>query len=629
MRVFSVLGPAQSGKSTLVEALGGLEGRDRRFDVSDVVALHSFDYMDEPWVAIDVDGGSDALAYAGPALAASDAAVLCLPPDPDAAVLAAPYLRLVEEAGIPCILFINRMDNPNGRVREIVAALQVYCRHSIVLRQVPIREDGKVVGAVDLISERAWRYREGEQSALIELPDSEADREQEARAELLESLADYDDALLEQLIEDKLPASGEVFDIAAQVLQTHSLIPAFLGSASHGNGLHRLMKALRHEVPEVEVDKERLGADKDALAVGVFADVKKHIGKLVVLRAMGSGLKAGAMLDGHALGSLTELDAKTPVTTLEPGQIALAVKSEHLNPGLVFSAAGHSPLPAWTGSHPPSHRQLVTPAHERDDVRLSSALTRMADIDPGFTLSQDGLSGQAIVGTQGPQHMRRIVQKLAADFGLEVECTPVAADFRETIKKTVEYRYRHRKQSGGAGQFADVVIELKPLPRGTGFEFDETVKGGAVPRNFIPSVEHGAEEALQEGPEGHPVIDVRVTLMDGKHHSVDSSDFAFRMAGKAAVREAVKEAAPVLLQPVMKIEMHLPSVFVGDIVPTISTLHGQVLGFEANPDVAGWEVFNATLPAVARDGLYQALASATRGTGWARVGFDHYEEVRN
>jgi len=182
MRVFCVLGPSHSGKSTLIRALGGLDGQDRSFDISSVVSLHRFDYLGEPWAAIDVDGGGDALAYVGPALAASDAAVLCLPPDPDAAVLAAPYLRLVEEAGIPCILFINRIDSPSARVREIIAALQVYCRHTIALRQVPIREDGEVIGAIDLISERAWRYREGEPSALIELPASTADREQEARA---------------------------------------------------------------------------------------------------------------------------------------------------------------------------------------------------------------------------------------------------------------------------------------------------------------------------------------------------------------------------------------------------------------------------------------------------------------
>jgi elongation factor G len=629
MRVFCVLGPTHSGKSTLVQALGGLDGRARKFDISSVVSLHSFDYLGEPWAAIDVEGGGDALAYAGPALAASDVAVLCLPPDPDAAVLAAPYLRLVEEAGIPCILFVNRMDSPGARVRDIIAALQTYCRHGIILRQVPIREEGEVVGAVDLISERAWRYREGEPSALIELPAATTAREQEARAELLESLADYDDALLEQLIEDKQPANAEVFDLAAQVLQSHALISVFLGSASHGNGLVRLMKALRHEVPEIEVDKKRLGAGGDALAVAVFADVKKHIGKLVVLRALGAGLKAGDKLGGAALGNLTELDAKTQALSLEPGQIVLAIKSDHLVPGQIYGAAGKSDLPEWAASRPAGYRQILTPAHERDDVRLSSALARLAEIDPGVTLEQDEQSGQAVVGTQGPQHLRRITEKLETDFGLKVECERVEAEFRETISKQVEYRYRHRKQSGGAGQFADVVIALTPLARGVCFEFDDLVRGGAVPRNYIPSVAHGAEDALLTGPQGHPVVDVRVTLKDGKHHSVDSSDFAFRTAGKIAVRDALKLAGPILLQPVIRVEMHLPSVFVGDIAPTISTLHGQVLGFEANPDAVGWEVFNALLPAVARDNLFRALASGTRGTGWAVITFDHYEEVRS
>ncbi|MEM9125565.1 MAG: elongation factor G, partial [Pseudomonadota bacterium] len=243
MRVFTVLGPSQSGKTTLVEAISRLDGRSTIFDVSGTVHLHGFSYLDEPWCAIDVDGGGDALAYVGPAMAISDAAVVVVPPDPDAAVLCAPYLRLVEEAGIPCFLFINRMDNPNGRIRDIIAALQTYCTHHIALRQVPIREGDTIIGAVDLISERAWKYQEGQPSALIELPQSVEDREQEARTELLETLSDFDDHLLEQLIEDKQPPSAEVYDLAAQVLQKNQLIPACLGTASQGNGLTRLMKA--------------------------------------------------------------------------------------------------------------------------------------------------------------------------------------------------------------------------------------------------------------------------------------------------------------------------------------------------------------------------------------------------
>ena len=628
MRVFTVLGPSQSGKTTLVEAISRLDGRPTTFDLSGTVHLHGFSYLDEPWCAIDVDGGGDALAYAGPAMAISDAAVVVVPPDPDAAVLCAPYLRLVEEAGIPCFLFINRMDNPNGRIRDIIAALQTYCSHHITLRQVPIREGETIVGAVDLISERAWKYQEGQPSALIELPQSVADREAEARTELLETLSDFDDHLLEQLIEDKQPPSAEVYDLAAQVLQNHQLIPACLGAASHGNGLTRLMKALRHEAPEFDIAADRDAAPEAARAIAGFADVKKHIGKIIVLRGLGEGIKAHDPLGGETVGNLTALDAKTQIDGLKAGEIGLAVKSDHLNPGNIYDSSGSTPLPDWATAHPVAYRQVVSPAHERDDVRLSNALSRLVEIDPGLTLEQDELSGHAVLGSQGPQHMRRVVAKLAEDFGIEIETSPVETAYRETIRATVEHRHRHRKQSGGAGQFADVVISVPPLPRGSGFQFDEVVKGGAVPKNYIPSVEQGAVDALAQGPEGFPVVDVKVTLHDGKHHNVDSSDFAFRTAGKNAVREALPQAKPVVLQPILNAEIHVPSAFVGDLVPTISSLQGQVLGFEGNPNAPGWEIFNAKLPAVAEDELHRTLASATRGTGWVKLQFDHYEELR-
>lgn len=628
MRVFTVIGPTQSGKSTLVEAISRLDDRPTVFDLSATVQLHGFSYLGEPWCAIDVNGGGDALAYVGPAMAISDAAVVVVPPDPDAAVLCAPYLRLVEEAGIPCFLFINKMDSPGGRIRDIVSALQTYCRHGIALRQVPIRDGDQIVGAVDLISERAWKYQDGGPSALIEMPAAIQDREQEARADLLETLSDFDDHLLEQLIEDKQPPSEEVYSIAAQVLQNHQLIPAYLGVASHGNGLTRMMKALRHEAPEFDIAADRDMADEQACAIAGFADIKKHIGKIVVLRGLGEGVKAHDSLGGDTVGSLTALDAKTQIAGLEAGQIGLAVKSDHLEPGRIYDASEASPLPDWALSHPPGLRQLITPVHERDDVRLSNALSRLAEIDPGLVLSQDETTGHSVLGSQGPQHMRRVAAKLEEDFGIEIAAEPVETAYRETIQKPVDHHYRHRKQSGGAGQFADVVISVQPMPRGAGFEFDEVVKGGAVPRNYIPAVAHGAEEALQQGPNGFRVVDVKVTLKDGKHHAVDSSDFAFRTAGKAAVREALPLGKAVVLQPVLKAEIHIPSVYVGDLVPTISSLQGQVLGFENHPDAAGWEIFNALLPAVAEDELHRTLASASRGTGWAKLDFDHYETLR-
>ncbi len=626
MRVITVLGPSQSGKSRLTQAMAALEGGPKAtFDTSGAANLRLFSFMGEDWAAIDIAGGPDCIHAAGPALAASDAAILCVPPEAGAAELSAPYLRLIEEAGIPHVVFINRMDQDTERVRDIVAALQTYSAHSIVLRQVPIRDGGQVTGSVDLISERAWHYNEGQPSDLIEIPADLLDREQEARTELLESMADFDDALLEELIEDQKPMSDEVFDIATRLLQHGDVVPALMGSAEHGNGIFRLMKTLRHEAPEVQGVAERLGG---ALAVPALAENVLHMGKTVVIRALGPGIAAGAVLGGDRVGALTELDAKTPRKSVEPGDLALAVKSDHLSLGSAYDAGGATLLPGWSRPREPMHRRIVKPVHERDEARLSNALERITEIDTGVGLSHDERSGHAVLATYGPLHLRRITEKLAADFNIELAEETLLPAIRETVSKAVEKHYRHRKQSGGAGQFADVLIDLKPMPRGAGFSFTEVVKGGAVPRNYIPSVEAGVREALTEGPNGFPVIDVAVVLKDGKHHSVDSSDFAFKTAGKFAMKEAMADAGAKLLQPISEVQIHVPSIHAGSLVPLISAIKGQVLGFEGHPTAPGWDVFRAQLPAAMEDELFRQLGSATRGTAWFTATFDHYAEAR-
>lgn len=627
MRVFTVLGPSNSGKSKLVEALVGLDGSPgKALNVAGVASVQSFSFMGEPWAAIDIAGGSENLAPIGPALAASDIAVMCVPADVDAAVLAAPYMRMVEEAGVPCIIFINRIDAPQSRISEVVSALQAYSRHHIVLREVPIREGDAIVGFVDLVSERAWKFEDGKHSTLIEIPASVKDREEEARAELLESYADFDDTLMEELIEDKQPMVEEIYDIASKTMQHHDLVACFMGSAEERHGITRLMKSLRHDAPSVEVAGARLSGG--AVAIGALADVVKHLGKIVLLRAVGGAVAGGKELGGGNVGSITDLDAKTALGALEPGQLGLAVKSDHLSAGRAFAGGAAAGLPDWAHVHASSYRRIITPEHEKDDSRLLSALERLAEIDPGLVVSQDEKTGNPVLATQGPLHLRRMLAKIADDFGVSVQEARVPPALRETIRRGTEVQHRHRKQTGGAGQFADVVVELRPEARGSGFAFSETVKGGAVPRNYIPSVEAGARDALIEGPMGFPVVDVSVELKDGKTHAVDSSDYAFRTAGKNAIREALAEVGTVLLQPIMKIDIHVPSVFSGALVPLVSGMKGQVLGFEAHPSAAGWDVFQALLPMAAEDDLFSALAGATRGTAWFTSAFDHYQEAR-
>ena len=626
MRLITVMGPSQSGKTELVKRLAHLDGHAPKVEQAGHLALSRFTFLDEAWCAIDMAGGPEYARMAGAALLASDAAVLCVAPDPDEAVLAAPYLRAIEAAGTPCLIFINRMDAPKGRVRDIVSALQAYTSHALVLRQIPIREGGQVVGAVDLISERAWRYREGLPSVLVEMPQDESDREQEARAALLEHMSEYDDKLLEELIEDHEPAKGALFEIARRETQESVILPCFLGAASHMNGVTRLMKALRHEAPDVSGLRDRLGAGK-ALAVGFHAQNRKHLGKCVFVRALGQGVAQGAALGGATVGGLSELGGKSGHDHLAPGDLAIAVKADHLNAGFVYTAAGAEPAPDWAKGAPPAMARLLTPRHEKDDVRLSAALIKLAEADPALKLVQDETTGQALLSVQGPMHLRATLGHLSDGFGVEVEAQAPSPRYRETISSSVEEAYRHRKQSGGAGQFADVVMTVAPLARGEGFRFSEVVKGGAVPRNYIPSVEEGARDSLAKGPLGFAVIDVAVTLTDGKYHAVDSSDFAFRTAGRQGVKEALAKAGPVLLQPVDRVDIHIPSIYAGSMVSLISTLKGQVLGFDRDPACRGWDIFRALLPAAAEEELVAGLAAATQGTAWHETSFDHYEEL--
>jgi elongation factor G len=630
MRLFTVFGPSQSGKTTLVEALAALETHaPRRFEVPGVATASRFGFMGEDWTAIDVAGGTENLAAAGPALAASDAAILCAPADADAAVLSAPFLRMADAAGTPVLIFVNGVDRASDRISAVVAALQAYARHHVVLRQIPLRSGDGITGAVDLISERAWQYREGEPSALIELPPEALSREQGARTELLESFADFDDALLEQLIEDRKPMTGEVYDVASRTMQHADLIPAVIGSAVHRNGILRLMKLLRHEAPEVGIARDRLSRAGDAVALGVVGDVIKHLGKAVVIRALGDGVAQGERLGGASVGALVDLDARTQIPQMRPGEVGMTVKSDHLSLGRAYTPDGNVALPDWTRPHAPRFRRMLIPLHERDEARLSTAIERLAEVDPGLAYEQDERSGHFILAAQGPQHLRRLADKLAGGFGIELEQSPVPPSLRETVRAPVEWHHRHRKQTGGAGQFADVVIDLVPQQRGDGFRFEEQVKGGAVPRNHIPAVEAGVRDALLEGPGGHPVVDVSVVLKDGKSHSVDSSDFAFRTAGKNAVREAMASVGTITLQPIMRVRISAPSVFAGGLVPTISGLKGQVLGFDADPEATGWDTFDCLLPMAAEDALFNALASATRGTAWYAAVFDHYQEMRH
>jgi elongation factor G len=623
-RCIAVLGAAGSGKSTLVDRLCGLEGGTPPAAATYDTRAARFSFIGEDWAALDCPGSLEFMQQSMDALLAADAAVICVSPQPGHAVLAAPYIRLAESAGVPTFLLVNRIDEAEAPARSIVEALQSYSKHPVVLRQIPMREGGRIVGAVDLVSERAWRYREGQPSDLIEIPADLVAREHEAREEFLESLSDYDDWLMEELIEDRAPASGPVYSICARVLREGSVTPAFIGSALHGNGMFRLMKALRHETPGVEALAGRLGGAKAAV---FLARHRKHVGMTAYLRAL-ADIKPGDELGGNTLGPIATVgDAKpTPLTDARAGDVVAAIKSDHLRSGHLY-AAGEVAVPDW-------HRALssvlsigLKAQSNRDDAKLSEALHKLVVEDLSLSVSTDQETGAHVLAGQGTLHLRRARETMADDLGVPTVEAPIAPTLRETITRSADVHYRHKKQTGGAGQFADVKLKVSPGQRGDGFTFEQTIHGGSVPKNYIPAVETGARDATDRGPLGFPVVDVHVNLYDGQYHNVDSSDMAFRIAGRGGVREALEKASPVLLEPIYEVRFSVPSIFTGALNPLVSSRRGQVLGFDRETECEGWDLFRAQLPGTALDGLIADLRSITQGVGRYEAAFSHYQEL--
>ena len=625
-RCIAVFGPSAVGKSELVNRMAMLEENRPAASDSDDLRCVPFSFLGEDWTALDCPGSLEFAQSALDAALAADAAVIVASPDPDQAVLAAPWIRIAERCETPHLIFVNRMDECHHSVQDIIESLQAYSKQPIILRQVPIRENDKVIGSVDLVSERAWQYRKGERSELIEVPESLLERSDSGREELLENLSEYDDWLIEEIILDRVPATEAVYNICSRVLAENTVVPGFLGSASEDAGILRLVKALRHEAPKSEETRARLGG---ATAAAFMTRSRKHLGKLVWLRNFGESIKSGVSLGGGAIGGLVEPFGERPVAAqqLEPGGVASAVKSEHLNVGKLYGDDGFVGCPDWYSPLQPLWKRAIRVKNEKDDAKLSEVLHKIANEDPSLAVIHDQETGQIVLGTQGNQHLRRIQKKLEETFDIGTELDPVIAPYRETVSATVDVHYRHKKQSGGAGQFADVKLTISPAPRGEGYSFADTIHGGAVPKNYIPAVRHGSEEAMARGPLGFPVIDVQVKLYDGQQHSVDSSDMAFRIAGRGGTSEALGKAQPVLLEPIYEVKFQAPSVFTGALNPMIASLRGQILGFDRDTNAEGWDEVKAMMPGEALENLINNLRTATQGIGRYEAEFSSYQEL--
>jgi len=655
-RCIAIVGPFQSGKTTLLEAIlertGVLQRAGRVVegnavgDNSPEARAHSHGvelntatatFLDDRMTFVDCPGSVEFLHEMRGVTPVCDAAVVVCETDERKLPALQVILRELEEAGIPRFLFLNKIDTASRRVGESLAMLQTASRTPLLLRQIPIWKAGIAIGFIDLALERAFIYREHAPSEVVSIPPDEMGPEREARFSMLERLADYDDALMEELIGDIEPPRDQVFDDLRKELREGHTVPVLFGSAERGNGITRLLKALRHEAPGVTTTRERLGvpADGPALAHVMKTIHTAHGGKLSLARVMRGQFREGETVVGSRgvetrIGGLQRLVGTAGVKEPEAraGDVLAFGRMDSVQTGDSF-AAGKTP-PAAIASFPPPEAVFATAIatkDRKDDVRLNAALAKLTEEDPGLLMEQGGDGGELRLSGQGEVHLRVALERLAGRFGVEVTRRECAVGYRETIRDKVAVRGRHKKQTGGHGQFGDVAIEIEPLPRGSGFQFVDRIVGGVVPRQYISSVEHGVRDALTEGHLGFPVVDLQVALVDGSYHSVDSSDMAFRAAGRIAMAEALPKARPVLLEPIHAVEIAIPSDAISRASAIVSGRRGQILGIDARSGWDGWDVLKALIPEAEIGDLIIELRSASAGVGTFRTSLDHMAEL--
>lgn len=655
-KTIAIVGPFSGGKSTLLEAIlartgaisrqspassGNMVGNSspeaKAHGMSVEAVVATTDFMDENLTFVDCPGSIEFAFEADPVLAASDLAVVVAEADDKKIPALQLIMKRLEDHNIPVVLFLNKIDKAEVGIRDTLKLLQPISDKPLLLRQIPLRSNGTITGSIDLALERAYIYQPHAESEVAEIPDEDKAREVEARFAMLETLADHDDTLMEQLLEDIEPPQDEIFTDLTTDLRNGSVIPVLIGAAETGNGVLRLLKTIRHDAPGIEQTRERLGlSGGDGSVSKVIKTIHTpHGGKLSVVRVLDGTLSDGEELynaDGKTMrvSGLYRL-VGTDQNKLDKAQsgetVALGKLEEARTGDTLGSAKGVTTQASPVVPPQPVFSIAIRPKERKDEVRLSAALHRLCEEDPSLTIVQHQDTGETVLQGHGEMHLRVAAERLAGKYQIAIESREPDIPYRETITKSVTKRGRHKKQSGGHGQFGDVVLDIKPLPRGSGFEFTNTITGGVVPRQYIPSVETGVRDYLKDGPLGLPVVDLAVNLADGSHHSVDSSDMAFQLAGKLAMREGMAECRPVLLEPVMNVQIQTPSSATAKITALIPQRRGQILGFDARPGWPGWDIVEAMIPLADMRDLIVELRSASAGVASYTSEFDHMAEL--
>ena len=660
-RNIAIVGPYSSGKTTLLESLlfvtraitrkgritegntvgdGAAEARDRQMTAE--VNAASTEYGGISFTFLDCPGSIELAQETYNALVGVDAAIIVCEPDNIGAsaqerkVLAlGPLFQFLDDWEIPHIVVVNKMDRANGTFADMLANLKTVSRRPVIPHQYPIRQGDDLVGFIDLVTEQAYHYHPGAPADPVPLPDSLQDEERDARREMLETLADFDDHLLEELLEEIDPSREEIQQDLKMELGADLIVPVFIAVADADYGVRPLLEALEREAPDADATAERRGltADSDTTIAQVLKTYyTPQGGKLSLVRVWQGTLTDGMTLNGSRPGGMYSLlgQQQTSVQTAEAGCIVGLSRLDGFAAGdtLVANSRELSLSLPSAETLKPVFALAIAPENRQDEVKLSGALAKLVEEDPSLMWEQHGDTHEVILWGQGDIHLQIALDRLRRKYNLPMSTHLPQVAYRETIRKPCESIHgRYKRQSGGHGQFGDVYLDIKPLSRGGGIDFAETIVGGVVPRQYIPGVETGVREYLLNGPLGFPVVDVSVTLTNGSYHSVDSSEQAFKQAARIAMQEGMAKCEPQLLEPIALVEISVPNDFTSNVLGLVSSHRGQILGYDGKVGWDGWDVVSAYIPQAEMQNLIVELRSQTLGVGTFNWQYDHLQEV--
>lgn len=548
-----------------------------------------------------------------------------------------------EKASLPRLLFINRMDRDNADFPRALEQIQSKLGTKCLPVQLPVGSRADFRGVIDLISMKAHASTGLSQ---IELPPPLLQQAESYREKLIEAVVETDDKLIARYLEGEQLSNEEILQAIRQATLTCKVVPIFVGSALRNVGVDALLDAICSYLPSpqdrgpiIATDsaggKEELKPDPRApLSSLVFkTSVDPFVGKLSYLRVYSGTITSNSQVwnanksSMERIGQLFTLMGKNqqPVPQLSAGDIGAVTRLTSTSTGDTLCAAEHKVILEGIEFPEPTFSMAIQPETKADLDKIGSILPRICEEDPSLRVHHEPDTNEVIISGLGDSHLEMVREKIHRKFDVEVKLKPPKVPYKETITMATKAEYKHKKQTGGHGQYGHVFLELQPLPRGSGFEFSEQVIGGSVPKNYIPAVEKGVNEAKQEGIlAAYPVVDVRAILYDGSSHPVDSSDIAFKIAGAQAFKKGLSQAQPVLLEPIMSLTITVPEMYTGDIISDLNTKRGRVLGMfpEGNNNVIEAQAPYAELLHYAID-----LRSMTQGRGSFVMKFDHYEEV--